>query len=94
MASTTGQHLTHWIARGAAIMTIFSTIANTATAVPSEGSTSPYEHETREERDVRMGWWREARFGMFIHWGVYAVPAGIHEGKRIDGYGEWIMSKA
>jgi len=23
-----------------------------------------------------MEWWREARFGMFIHWGLYAVPAG------------------
>jgi len=27
--------------------------------------------------DERMEWWREARFGMFIHWGVYALPAGI-----------------
>src|SRR4051812_22701064 len=27
-------------------------------------------------RDARMKWWREARFGMFIHWGVYSVPAG------------------
>jgi alpha-L-fucosidase len=27
-------------------------------------------------KDERMAWWREARFGMFIHWGVYAVPAG------------------
>ena len=27
-------------------------------------------------RDKRMEWWREARFGMFIHWGVYSVPAG------------------
>jgi len=25
-------------------------------------------------KDERMQWWREARFGMFIHWGVYAVP--------------------
>jgi len=28
---------------------------------------------------ARMGWWRDARFGMFIHWGLYAVP----------GRGEW-----
>jgi alpha-L-fucosidase len=28
-------------------------------------------------KDERMEWWREARFGMFIHWGVYAVPAGV-----------------
>ena len=28
--------------------------------------------ETPSERDARMAWWREARFGMFIHWGAYA----------------------
>jgi alpha-L-fucosidase len=41
-----------------------------------------------------MAWWREARFGMFIHWGVYAVPAGTYEGKQISGIGEWIMRRA
>ena len=53
----------------------------------------PYANETKEERDARMAWWREARFGMFIHWGVYAVPAGTHDGKRIPFLGEWIMHK-
>ncbi len=47
--------------------------------------------ETAEEREARMAWWREARFGMFIHWGVYAVPAGVHQGEKIPGIGEWIM---
>ena len=32
--------------------------------------------ETPAQRDARMAWWREARFGMFIHWGLYSVPAG------------------
>jgi alpha-L-fucosidase len=41
-----------------------------------------------------MAWWRDARFGMFIHWGAYAVPAGTHRGERIAGIGEWIMSRA
>ncbi|MHC4228141.1 MAG: alpha-L-fucosidase, partial [Planctomycetota bacterium] len=45
-------------------------------------------------RDERMKWWREARFGMFIHWGLYAVPAGEWKGKRIKGIGEWIMERA
>jgi len=44
-------------------------------------------------RDQRMQWWREARFGMFIHWGVYAVPAGIHKGQKINRIGEWIMNR-
>lgn len=54
----------------------------------------PYENETEAERDARMAWWREARFGMFIHWGLYAVPAGIYKGEQIPSIGEWIMLKA
>ena len=41
----------------------------------------------------RMEWWREARFGMFIHWGVYAVPAGTFRGQKINRIGEWIMNR-
>ena len=48
--------------------------------------------ETKDERDARMKWWREARFGMFIHWGVYSVPAGTWKGQQIGGIGEWIMN--
>lgn len=39
-----------------------------------------------------MAWWREARFGMFIHWGLYAIPAG-EWGDRTD-HGEWIRTTA
>ena len=49
--------------------------------------------ESPKQRDARMRWWREARFGMFIHWGVYSVPAGVHKGKPVKGIGEWIMHK-
>ena len=48
--------------------------------------------ETKAQRDARMQWWREARFGMFIHWGLYSVPAGTYHGKQIGGIGEWIMN--
>jgi alpha-L-fucosidase len=40
--------------------------------------------------DTRMDWWREARFGLFVHFGLYAVPAGEWNG-RTD-YGEWIRN--
>jgi alpha-L-fucosidase len=50
--------------------------------------------ETPAQRDARMKWWREARFGMFIHWGLYSIPAGTWDGKRIPGIGEWIMNNA
>ena len=49
--------------------------------------------ETKEQRDARMGWWREAKFGMFVHWGVYSVPAGIYHDKPVNGIGEWIMNR-
>lgn len=44
------------------------------------------------QRDARMAWWREARFGLFIHWGLYAIPAGEWKGQT--GHGEWIMTTA
>ncbi len=50
--------------------------------------------ETKARHDARMDWWRRARFGMFIHWGVYAVPAGVWKGKPTPGTGEWIMDQA
>ncbi|MGD1084464.1 MAG: alpha-L-fucosidase [Verrucomicrobiota bacterium] len=49
--------------------------------------------ETQEQRDARMAWWREAKFGMFIHWGVYSVPAGFYHDKPVPGIGEWIMNR-
>ncbi len=45
-------------------------------------------------KDSRMQWWKDARFGMFIHWGLYAVPAGEWKGKEVGRIGEWIMSNA
>lgn len=45
-------------------------------------------------QDERMQWWRDARFGMFIHWGLYAIPAGEWNGKEYPQIGEWIMKNA
>jgi alpha-L-fucosidase len=57
--------------------------------------------QTRQEidkyytgRDQRMKWFQEARFGMFIHWGTYAVLAGEWKEKQVPGAGEWIMYSA
>lgn len=55
---------------------------------------SDWNVETPEQREVRMQWWRQARFGMFIHWGLYAIPGGVWEGQPVGGIGEWIMNSA
>jgi alpha-L-fucosidase len=72
-------------------------LSATAAALPD-----PYARESTAQRDARMQWWRDARFGMFIHWGVYSVPAGFYRGKSVAvgqfmGHpipcaGEWIMN--
>ncbi|RYG65398.1 hypothetical protein EON80_17425, partial [bacterium] len=64
-------------------------------------SADPRAGETKAERDARMKWWREARFGMFIHWGLYSIPGGVWKGVEYDhpirglgGIGEQIMRDA
>jgi alpha-L-fucosidase len=61
----------------------------------------PASTETPAERDARMAWWREAKFGMFIHWGVYAIPAGTYKGMQVNPrmdpktlyFSEWLQNR-
>ena len=68
--------ITFWVALFAALPNINLAAQTTA------DSSDPRAKETTAQHDARMQWWREARFGMFIHWGIYAVPAR----------GEWYMT--
>jgi alpha-L-fucosidase len=45
-------------------------------------------------REARLRWFREAKYGLFVHWGLYAIPAGEWKGKTVPGIGEWIMNRA
>ncbi len=75
-----------------AVMAVFLFLAPAFLKAESSDSTWPYQNESKAQKDARMQWWREARFGMFIHWGVYSVPAGTYDGKQIPDIGEWIMN--
>ena len=44
-------------------------------------------------QDDKMTWFRDAKYGLFIHWGLYSVPAGEWNGRKIPGLGEWIMNR-
>ncbi|RPJ71495.1 MAG: alpha-L-fucosidase [Acidobacteria bacterium] len=50
--------------------------------------------KTDAARQARLAWFHEAKYGLFIHWGLYAVPAGQWNGRAIPGLGEWIMNRA
>jgi alpha-L-fucosidase len=45
-------------------------------------------------KEKRLEWFREAKYGLFIHWGLYALPAGEWNGKRSLGLGEWVMFRS
>ncbi|PYV32088.1 MAG: hypothetical protein DMG22_14700, partial [Acidobacteria bacterium] len=49
-------------------------------------------HETPEQFQARTKWWREAKFGMFIHWGIYAVPADSTDLQGHKRIAEWYFS--
>jgi alpha-L-fucosidase len=50
--------------------------------------------ESATQKDERLGWWRDARYGMFIHWGLYSAAAGEWEGKPVDGLSSWTQRNA
>ena len=55
---------------------------------------SGYSQNAEIQKAERVLWWKDAGFGMFIHWGLYSIPAGEWKGKDIPGIGEWIMKHA
>jgi alpha-L-fucosidase len=62
-------------------------------AQPGQKAAQPGQ-KTASPQDARMQWFREAKFGLFIHWGLYSIPAGEWKGKPVAGIGEWIMNRA
>lgn len=61
-------------------------LANASMAQNGDGSAAS------KQNDPKMQWWKDAKFGMFIHWGIYSVPAGKWGDNTT--YGEWIMHQA
>jgi Alpha-L-fucosidase len=71
-----------------------STAARRSSAAPErpqDRSDMAWWRESMQTRDARIQWWREARFGMFIHWGAYSQLAGVWKGEPVKGYAEHIQ---
>jgi len=60
--------------------------------LPAEGKPGWWT-ESMKNHDQRIAWWREAKFGMFVHWGVYSLPGGEWKGNKVSGYAEHLMRK-
>src|SRR5256885_16808103 len=64
----------------------------TATIEPALiDSTAPAQYADNPATSSRTQWWRDAKFGMFIHWGLYSQLAGHWNGQTTTGYGERIL---
>lgn len=50
--------------------------------------------ESAADKQARMQWWKEARFGMFVHWGLYSSAEGEWNGKEYKRGAEWIQKLA
>lgn len=51
--------------------------------------------QAEEEREQRIAWWREARVGLFIHWGLYSLPGGVWKGDAVNAaYAEHLQLRA
>ncbi len=80
------------------ILALLGAIAMPSRALFSEDQSAnppPAAPESPEQRDARMAWWREARFGMFVHWGLYSALAGNWDGKPqgANGNMEWMQNR-
>lgn len=71
---------------------LFALVLVTALCSDSLPAAENSKKESQEMKNARMQWFRDAKFGMFIHWGLYSVPAGEWKGKK--HYGEWIQLAA
>lgn len=50
--------------------------------------------ESQEARDKRMKWWRDGKFGMFVHYGLYSGLGGVVNDKSYEGCVEWIQMQS
>ena len=57
------------------------------------GAQSAAPSESAQATEARLAWFKQAKYGMFIHWGLYAIPAGEWNGQSVPGLGEWIMNR-
>ena len=88
----------HSLSFAIALLSVATTFTTTAQpsktnsiASTKESSELLWQYDYGVSHDERMRWWREARFGMFIHWGLYSVPAGVWNGEQSKHIGEWLM---
>ena len=60
---------------------------------PAPATAPAADSESPAAKEKRLAWFRHDKFGLFIHWGLYTIPAGYWKGERSPGIGEWVMHR-
>lgn len=79
------------IASLGAVLALFLPFTSARPQTLSDRPALPDWGETPEQHDARMAWFRDAKFGMFIHWGLYSQLAGEWHDQTVLGGAEWIQ---
>jgi alpha-L-fucosidase len=72
----------------------FAVVAACAWFATGSGAQAPPPARPDPAKEKRLEWFRDVKYGMFIHWGLYAIPAGQWNGQRSLGLGEWVMFRS
>jgi len=77
------------------ILTIVLLLVQTPSLSADDPAKSADTHPIKSgaQQDSKMAWWREAKFGMFVHWGIYSVVGGQYKGQKLPNSAEWMMNK-
>src|SRR5688572_1534597 len=75
----------------ALIVSVTSLRAQTFSVPPKDSAEMEWWRASMKTHDERIGWWREARFGMFVHWGVYSSLGNEYKGRKGGTYAEHIQ---
>lgn len=72
---------------------ILSQQAAARDSIAVNGALNGWWKASMKNHNARIAWWRDAKFGCFIHWGVYSTAGGEWNGKKVEGYAEHLMRK-
>lgn len=88
IANTMGKNFLKTCLLGGMLLSGYATFAQAGGGLKANAA------EPEAIRDARMRWFRDAHFGMFVHWGLYSAAAGEWNGKDYEGCVEWIQNMA
>src|SRR6478752_2499535 len=78
----------------AILASAFSAALLSGSSLSAQTMDEMWDNRSSGKEHPNIKWFKEAKFGMFIHWGLYSKLGGVWNGKDYYGSGEWLMHQA